>query len=116
MEMIFEDVNGLMKRLRELEGVEEIQNRLIRKNLKEMSNRATKTPYTPVDTGFLKNHRGYSTKDDIFGYTADYAPHVEYGHRTKNGGYVKGQRYLEHNVNTQRTILASDLRNILRGL
>lgn len=46
---------------------------------------------TPVDTGELRLSSGAT--DDEVGYNAEYAPHVEYGHRTKNGGYVQGQRF-----------------------
>lgn len=29
------------------------------------------------------------------GYTVEYAPHVEFGHRTVGGGYVEGQHFLK---------------------
>lgn len=48
------------------------------------------------------------------GYSSDYAPHVEYGHRTKDGGWVSGQRFLENNLNTQRPIYYQDLLNALK--
>lgn len=38
----------------------------------------------------------------IMGYTKEYAPHVEFGHRTRSGGYVAGQHYLQRNVDQER--------------
>ena len=48
--------------------------------------------------------------------TRSYAPHVEYGHRTVNGGYVQGQRFLKRNVDTQRPIFKQDLIDQLKKL
>ena len=55
---------------------------------------------TPVDTGELRQSLTIGTIDHgaEVGYTKDYAPHVEYGHRTRGSGYVEGQRYLERIV------------------
>ena len=57
---------------------------------------------------------GYG-RNAVVGYTKDYAPHVEFGHRTVNGGYVEGQRFLEDNVAQQQPIFDRDLRNAIRG-
>ena len=59
---------------------------------------------TPVDTGELRQSLTIGTIDHgaEVGYTKDYAPHVEYGHRTQGSGYVEGQRYLERNVEKER--------------
>lgn len=54
---------------------------------------------TPYKTGELRSSAQYD--DGEFGYTADYAPDVNYGHRTRNGGYVEGQHFLEEVVNGQ---------------
>lgn len=44
----------------------------------------------------------------VVGYTIHYAPHVEYGHRTRNGGYVQGQHFLQRAVEeTQPVFLAA---------
>lgn len=42
------------------------------------------------------------------------APHVEYGHRTINNGWVHGQRFLQANVDEQRMIYFMDLQKELR--
>lgn len=77
------------------------------KQLTQMLNRARQQGGTPVDTGEL---RISSAKDDhTMGYTKSYAGHVEYGHRTRDGGFVKGQRYLQKNVEAQAPIYRADL-------
>ena len=53
----------------------------------------------PVKTGALRDSVYY--EDGEFGYTADYAPDVNYGHRTKSGSFVPGQHFLEEVVNGQ---------------
>lgn len=77
------------------------------KQLTQMLNRARQPGGTPVDTGEL---RISSAKDEhTMGYTKDYSAHVEYGHRTRDGGFVKGQRYLQKNVEAQAPIYRADL-------
>ena len=66
---------------------------------------------TPVDTGELKG--SLSQSGDEVGYTKDYAPHVEFGHRTRGGGFVQGQRFLKANVDRQRPIFIEDLKKQL---
>lgn len=82
------------------------------KQLTEMLNRARQPGGTPVDTGELR--KSSSKNDDSMGYSADYAAHVEYGHRTINGGYVPGQRFLQSNVEIQQPIYISDLIKAIR--
>ncbi|MHC1683421.1 MAG: HK97 gp10 family phage protein [Clostridiaceae bacterium] len=60
---------------------------------------------TPVQSGNLRRSWGRSkiTKEgNIYkgevGTNIDYAEHVEYGHVTKNGGFVKGQFMLTNSV------------------
>lgn len=83
------------------------------KQLTEILNRARSPGGTPVDTGELRLSSRKSKYE--VGYTAEYAPHVEYGHRTINGGYVKGQRFFQKNVDRQREIYKTDLRRALRN-
>ena len=91
-----------------------------------MFNRAAAEPYTPIDTGELRMSRKTEfTQGDqgVFGYTKDYAPHVEYGHRQTPGrfvptirkklkaNYVPGRYYLKKNWEVQKPILKDDIRN-----
>lgn len=69
---------------------------------------------TPRRTGELRNSL---TKDKTtVGYTKEYAPHVEYGHRTKNGGYVQGQYFLKQNMEKQTEIFNRDMRREIKRL
>ena len=89
---------------------------VVKKQVVQMLNRARAPGGTPVSNeetrpggphGELRLSLG-SSGDEV-GYTKDYAPHVEYGHRTRNGGYVPGQYFLRNNVETQRPIYREDL-------
>lgn len=83
-----------------------------KKQLTQLLNRARSSGGTPFATGELRKSSGVS-KDEM-GYTAEYAPHVEYGHRTRNGGWVSGQRFLQRNVDVQRLIYKEDLKKAIR--
>lgn len=71
-------------------------------------------PHTPRKTGQLMNHLFAQPKEGLVGYTPEYAPHVEYGHRTVYGGYVQGQHFLHDGVNRQREIYKRDLLNAIK--
>lgn len=66
---------------------------------------------TPVDSGKLRRgwyatrpkHQGNSVSVDIINYNK-YAPHVEYGHRTRGGGYVAGQYMLTNTLNEVKSV------------
>lgn len=90
------------------------------KNLTQIFNRAARRPGTPVRSGELaRSRRKQSSGSGVayrgeFGYIKDYAPHVEFGHRSKNGGFVSGRRFLKKNIDTQRKIYIADIRKALR--
>ena len=93
------------------------------KSLKEMFNRGGRPPGTPRDTGELIRarriqlaRRSGSKWRGSFGYSKDYGPHVEFGHRTRGGGYVAGRRYLKNNVEAQKIIYKSDILKQLKEL
>lgn len=85
---------------------------VIKKQSTEMLNRARAQGGTPIDTGELRLSSGMS--GDEIGYTAEYAAHVEYGHRTANGGYVQGLRFLQQNADAQRPIYRQALVDAIR--
>lgn len=107
-------------------------DRVVNKNITEMFNRAARPPGTPIGKNTKRHKSGEllrsrrlkkvnSSKDVItgnFGYTKDYAPHVEYGHRLvrkgKQIGYINGTKYLFNNVKKQREIYRQDMLNELR--
>lgn len=108
----------------DFEGMSELENELQRlssirldavreKQTSEMFNRAKKSDIpedggTPVDSGEMRLSLGTIPGERV-GYTKEYAPHVEYGHRTRNDGYVDGQKFLYHNVEIQEEIYREDL-------
>ncbi len=95
-----------------LRSMNEIRfNAVVKKNVTQMLNTA-RNGGTPVDTGELR--KSSSTYGDEMGYIASYAPHVEYGHRTVDGGWVPGQRYLKKNADTQAFIYYQDLLNAIK--
>lgn len=96
-------------------------NSIVKSNITQMFNRAASndpksggTPVAPSTKwhkgGHLRQSRAVTNdgKNSTFGYTASYAPHVEYGHRTVNGGYVPGQYFLRENKNRQEKIFIKD--------
>lgn len=96
-----------------------------KKNVKEMFDRAKGTNPAQGGTPVAKNtkwHKGgqmrstieYLPETDGIGYTVEYAPHVNFGHRTINGGYVQGQRFLDHNVEIQSSTYRQDLLNAIK--
>lgn len=103
------DIGRLSKKLRSMSKIR--FDAVVKKNVTQMLNRA-RSGGTPVDTGELRKSSGVS--NDEMGYIAEYAPHVEYGHRLVGGGWVPGQRFLKENANTQEAIYYQDLLNAIR--
>lgn len=74
---------------------------------------------SPVDTGTLR--AGWHVEDGerehtqiIYNNTA-YANHVEYGHRTKSGGFVKGRYMLWLALKDSTRRLSKALNKLLKG-
>lgn len=112
MSLVIRDVSNLAGKLNRLSHVR--FEAVVIKNMTQIYNRGKANGGTPVDTGELRMSLGQS--GDTVGYAKDYAPHVEYGHRTVNGGYVEGQRFLQRNVRAQEPIFRQDLIDQLRKL
>lgn len=55
-------------------------------------------------TGGLSKSGSFNIKglNGEVGYSVKYAPHVEYGHRTRGGGFVPGVKYLHNAVEKNR--------------
>lgn len=106
-------VDGIPELEAELNRIDSIRWEAVKKKqLTEILNRARSPGGTPVDSGELRLSSSVSGEE--MGYTKDYAPHVEYGHRTVSGGYVQGQRFLRDNVEAQRNIYQEDLLRQIR--
>ncbi len=82
-----------------------------RASVRSIYTRSQKQGGTPVNTNELRMSAVYA--DDEMGYVKDYGPHVEYGHRTKNGGFVPGQYYLKVNVDAERPLYGQALKEEL---
>lgn len=119
-------IHGLPALEKKLHDMDQIAwGSVVNKNLTEIFNRGARPPGTPVRTNELVKSRRISRVDGnrgvlegSFGYTKEYGPHVEFGHRiVRNGkqyGFVVGKKYLYHNVKKQRQIYRKDLLEALR--
>lgn len=97
----------------------------IQKKLKQIALSAqTSIAYnTPVDTGNLKRSWTISEPKHIngewtieVGSNLEYAPHLEYGHKTPSGGFVQGYHMVEISVKQLEQQLPSDLKDWLQSL
>lgn len=113
--------SGFESFLNKLENTDSIKagvDKAVADSLTRMYNRASKRPYTPIDKGELKNSR---TKTQVtngsgeFGYNKVYARRIEYGGRDKKGRYIAPRRYLQSNVNLEKTQFPNDLRKALES-
>lgn len=119
IKMSIDGIPALEKELQRLNSVR--FDAVVKLQANEMVDRATasKNPAvggTPYDTGELMQSVNMYGKgaDSEVGYTKEYAPHVEYGHRTIGGGFVQGQHFLQKNVDIQRPIYRQDLQNAIK--
>lgn len=110
----WDGVDELIKALNEKNSI--AFDKISKKNIRSIYSRSQKPGGTPVGNykggGQLRMSATY--RGDEMGYTKSYAPHVEYGHRSRNGGYVPGQYYLKANVDKQRPIFLKQLKEALK--
>ena len=106
-----------------MEGTEQLERKLEKKSkldlqevqkkqLREIFARGQTQGGTPVDSGELRISERYTGEE--VGYTKDYGPHVEFGHRTISGNFVPGQYYFKKAVEPQKEIYKQDLKNKLK--
>ena len=107
MKIEFDGIDRLARELQRLNSVR--FDGICKKQLTEMLDRA-RNGGTPVDTGELRKSSRSDGKNEM-GYSVGYAPHVEYGHRSRGGGWVNGQYYLKNNVDEQSAIFKEDLKD-----
>lgn len=84
-------------------------NKFIRDQTALLYNEAKRN--APVYKGPLRNSA--KSGDGYVGFTEEYAPHVELGHRLKNGGYVRGQHYLKRALDRRKPAFTQGLREEL---
>ena len=85
----------------------------VHSTVKSIYNRGKMPGGTPVRTGQLRQSLGVN--GDEVGYGKEYAPAVEYGRRTANGGMRPGRYYLQANVNAERPLFCERIKNALEG-
>lgn len=115
-------IDGIPALEKELQRLNSIRfDAVEKKQLTQMLNRARQAGGTPVSTEETRPGGPHgelrlssSTTEDEIGYTKEYAPHVEYGHRTIGGGFVQGQHFLQNNVDIQRPIYKQDLQKAIK--
>lgn len=119
--MISINVNGAEELASGLENLSQARFDAVAKiTAQNIYNRGVAHGGTPFDTGELRQsmHLSVGGKEAKVGYSKDYAPHVEFGHRTKGGGYVEGQHYLQRNVEEERPrymqLLKDNIRRVLK--
>lgn len=119
IKMSIEGIPALEKELRRLNSVR--FDAVGKKQLAQMLNRARQPGGTPVSTEKTRPGGPHgelrlssSVNEDEMGYMVEYAPHVEYGHRTNDGGFVQGQHFLQNNVDIQRPIYKQDLQKAIK--
>ena len=109
---------SFLSKFNNIDSIKSGVDKAVTDSLTRMYNRASKRPYTPIDTGELKNSR---TKTRVingsgeFGYNKVYARRIEYGGRDKKGHYIAPRRYLQSNVNLEKTQFPNDLRKVLES-
>lgn len=104
-------VNGDKELLAKFGVLSDIDWRVLKaKQGADLRNRSNKL--TPKITGELRLSAKFDGVD-TFGFSKEYAPHVEYGHRTRGGGFVSGRFYLRENVAMQEPIYLKDVTELI---
>ena len=111
-------VRGAFKKLQDLGGIKDLCVRQAQQ-MEERGKAALGTPgATPRKTGDLRKSLMTDTQmpdGAAVAYTMEYAPHVNYGHRTRGGkGYVEGQHFLEANMKEQAPIFEQETKEYLQ--
>lgn len=104
-----------LNKLHSFDNIDSKVNKAVEKTLMQMYNRAARRPFTPIDTGELKNSRSVTqvvNGSGEFGYNKEYAKRIEYGGRDKKGRYIAPRAYLQQNVNRAKIDLKNNLKNV----
>lgn len=110
---------SFLTKLSNTDNIKSGVDKAVSNSLMRMYNRASKRPYTPIDTGELKNSRTKTRVENHtgeFGYNKEYARRVEYGGRDKKGRYIAPRRYLQKNVNVESNQFYNEIKKNFGGL
>ena len=115
------NADAVISRIKKLEGYKPLINQCVVKSLADMKNRST--ALTPKRSGELLNSAYGNTIGELegeFGYSAYYAPFVEYGHRIvyygRELGFKEAEPFLAPNALEQQSIFAADCNNVIARL
>lgn len=112
-----EQVIGKFKRIG---NIDPLLKATVSKNLAELKNRGNQL--APKDTGQLRNsqYTKVSGTEGVYGFSAEYAPYVEFGHRLVSRGkeikFIAPQPYFMPNVKQQQPIFIRDCKEIVEKL
>lgn len=114
-------VEACVARIKKIDGYRPLISRCVVKSLADMRNRSNSL--TPRNTGELRNSAFGNQLGDLegeFGFTKEYAPYVEYGHRLVRGGrtvgYCPANPFLEPNARAQESTFQSDCEKAIEML
>ena len=116
------DIQGLNELIRSLDKSSSNYKKEAKKALNQVGMRlkAKVTLKTPVDSGVLRRSWKYKTvseNEGIISNNVHYAPHVEYGHRTRGGkSFVEGQYMLTKSVQEIEETLTSEFSIMIENL
>lgn len=118
------DMNGvgdIQSKIKGLVNYRPVIRSCIVKSLADMKNRSN--IITPKVSGELRisaYQRMNGDLEGIFGFSKEYAPYVEYGHRIVRGGrqigFKKANPFLKPNAEAQAKILKKDCEEAIRRL
>ena len=116
------EIQGLDEFAKTLDSAQDNYKKEAKKLLNEigMKLKAKVTLKTPVDTGVLRKSWRYKTiseNEGILSNNVHYAPHIEYGHRTRGGkSFVNGRYMLTKSVEEIESELDNQLSILIENL
>ena len=115
-------IEGLNELIRSLDKSSENYEKEAKKALKEIGMRLKHkvSSKTPKDTGVLKKswkYRTVSENEGILSTNVHYAPHIEYGHRTRGGkSFIDGRYMLTKSVEEIESELDNQVSILIENL
>ena len=108
----------LMKVLTSCENSRSEFQQIIKDTTFNIERDSIKNVHPHYDTGTLEKSASSTIKNlsGEVGYSVHYAPHLEYGHRTKKGSFVKGVKFLFNAAEDNRDAHIREVNDLVRRL
>lgn len=108
----------LMKVFKNCSGAGKEVSRIITDTTADVMADSQKNLNPHYDTGQLSRSGTFKVQGltGEVGYGVHYAPHLEYGHRTRSGGFVPGVKYLFNAVEKNRKPHIQEINELIRKL